>query len=216
MSTNLASSLKQETADLHAQAERAGVIEALIHGRISREQYCLLLRNLFVIYESLEHGLSRLRGHQCLAPFDFPALFRVTSLSDDLVKLHGASWSEQLVVCSAAAAYQERLEVVQEISAEQLLAHAYVRYLGDLSGGQMLRKIVAQALQLSPGEGVSFYEFGTPAEVAGHLRDFKSALGQLALTDMQQREVIEEAKWAFVSHIEIANQLMEIPSCTNQ
>lgn len=216
MSNNLASRLKQETADLHTQAEQAGVIEALIHGRISREQYCLLLRNLVVIYQPLENGLSHLQEHSCLAPFGFPTLFRLAPLSNDLVELHGPDWRERLPVCPAAAAYQDRLESGYAAKAEQLLAHAYVRYLGDLSGGQMLKKLVAQTLHLPPGQSVSFYDFGTPAEVARHLINFKSALGQLTLTDKQQCEVIEEAKWAFESHIRIANQLMAIPSCTNQ
>lgn len=44
-----------------------------------------------------------------------------------------------------------------------LLAHAYVRYLGDLSGGQFLRRRIAKAYGLDEeGEaGVEFYDFGS-------------------------------------------------------
>jgi len=212
---DLAGTLKRETANLHAQAERAGVIRALILGEITRKQYCLLLRNLFVIYDALETGLSRLHDHRCLTPFEFPALYRLASLSGDLIYLHGPDWHEQLALCPAAAAYGRRLDLAQQSGAERLLAHAYVRYLGDLSGGQMLKRLVGRSLSLDPGKGVSFYDFGTPAEVAVRLQRFKSALGELKLTEQQQRLIIEEAKWAFAAHISMANQLMAVPSCTN-
>ena len=50
-----------------------------------------------------------------------------------------------------------------------LLAHAYVRYLGDLSGGQVIRRRVARAYGLEDdgGAGVSFYEFAKLGGGAG-------------------------------------------------
>lgn len=43
---------------------------------------------------------------------------------------------------------------------ELLLAHAYVRYLGDLSGGQQIRRNIAKAYGLdNDGAGTSFYVF---------------------------------------------------------
>ena len=45
--------------------------------------------------------------------------------------------------------------------ASLLLAHTYVRYLGDLSGGQIIRRRVAKAygVDVASGEGVKFYDF---------------------------------------------------------
>lgn len=40
-----------------------------------------------------------------------------------------------------------------------MLAHAYVRYLGDLSGGQFIRRRIAKAYGLEDSAGVSFYDF---------------------------------------------------------
>lgn len=44
-----------------------------------------------------------------------------------------------------------------------LLSHSYVRYLGDLSGGQVLRRRVAKAYGLAEDDdaGVEFYTFGS-------------------------------------------------------
>lgn len=47
-----------------------------------------------------------------------------------------------------------------ESKSSLLLSHAYVRYLGDLSGGQYIRRRVAKAYELpDTGEGVRFYIF---------------------------------------------------------
>lgn len=54
---------------------------------------------------------------------------------------------------------------IQELSdsadPSPLLAHSYVRYLGDLSGGQTIRRRLAKAYQLDEqlGLGLAFYSF---------------------------------------------------------
>lgn len=48
----------------------------------------------------------------------------------------------------------------------RLLAHSYIRYVGDLSGGQILRRSVAKAYKLEDQEGLgtSFYGFSKLGE----------------------------------------------------
>ena len=51
----------------------------------------------------------------------------------------------------------------------RLLAHAYVRYLGDLSGGQLVAAKIRRVYSLPPPPGgTSFYEFDLDEEGHGH------------------------------------------------
>lgn len=59
-------------------------------------------------------------------------------------------------------AYESRICALSESDdATLLLAHAYVRYLGDLSGGQTIQRRIARAynLDVAIGKGIKFYNF---------------------------------------------------------
>ena len=62
---------------------------------------------------------------------------------------------------SSLSRYLVQLRHIASASPVSLLAHSYVRYLGDLSGGQTIRHILAKAYGLdeASGEGLSFYAF---------------------------------------------------------
>jgi heme oxygenase len=58
--------------------------------------------------------------------------------------------------------YTTRLQVLSSLPDPScLLAHAYVRYLGDMSGGQFIRRRIGKAydLDLDRGDGIRFYDF---------------------------------------------------------
>lgn len=60
------------------------------------------------------------------------------------------------------SAYVQRIQELGDSSdPAPLLAHSYVRYLGDLSGGQTVRYVVAKAYDLdeTAGSGISYYAF---------------------------------------------------------
>src|SRR5262245_31129308 len=58
----LLEALRERTADLHTRAERSGIIADILHRRVSRAGYVLMLRNFLPVYHALEERLERQAG----------------------------------------------------------------------------------------------------------------------------------------------------------
>lgn len=205
--TDLPSRLRLGTRDLHTAAERTGLMAGLLEGRIERAAYCALLRNLHAVYAALEAALASPHRHPGVAAFDQAAWRREAALAADLQRLHGPRWADEIALQPAAADYVHRLQDLGTRGSPALVAHAYVRYLGDLHGGQLLRRRVAEALGLPADEGVAFYDFGPAAVVQGLRLQCRAALAALALAPEEQDAVLSEARWGFEQHIVLFDQL---------
>lgn len=207
MTVPLAERLRTATRDLHRSVERAGPMPALLRGRLPRAGYLALLRNLHPLYEALESGLVRHAAHPQLSPLQLPPLARAGALAADLDALHGPGWARVLPLCAAAQDYVEHLRLLADRQPALLAAHAYVRYLGDLHGGQVLARLVGQGLQLPAGQGVSFYDFGGAERVAARVHAFRLGLDAIAPDEAAAQALVDEACGAFERHRELFEQL---------
>jgi heme oxygenase (biliverdin-producing, ferredoxin) len=207
MTIPLAARLRAATKDLHHAVERAGMMPSLLRGRLPRADYLLLLRSLHAIYQALEAGLERHAVHPGLQPLWQPALARGPALAQDLEALHGPGWALALAVQPAACDYAAHLQRLAASRPALLAAHAYVRYLGDLSGGQVLARIVSQSLQLPAGQGVAFYDFGPAERVAALGQALRQGLDRIAGDEAEAAAVVDEACSAFGRHRELFEQL---------
>lgn len=206
MTERLAQRLRDETRTLHVDAERSAFMSALLRGRMDRAGYAALLRNLHAIYEALEPALARHAGHPALAPLHLAALARLASLRDDLVKVADPS-DLTVELRPAAVRYVARLHALDAAQPELLLAHAYVRYLGDLSGGQLLRDIVARSPALASRAGTAFYEFGDAPSASLLAASFRASLDRAIVADPDA--VVAEARLAFIWHRELFDELAQ-------
>jgi heme oxygenase len=207
LSTSLASELKRATSELHARVEQTGIIAKLIQGELTQSEYCLLLRNLAPLYRAMEMGLATHCEHPAIAPVYDPNLFRTPYLADDLVCLHGPDWREQITLSAAAREYANHVRELAAAKPALLVAHAYVRYMGDMSGGQIIKRRIARALNLPLNQGLSVHDFGSRAQLCARLHAFRTGLNQIPLTTEQQSEIIIEACVAFDHHVVIAQAL---------
>ncbi|MCE9656969.1 MAG: biliverdin-producing heme oxygenase [Burkholderiales bacterium] len=204
MSSRLAERLRAETRELHTLAERSPFMSTLLRGRMDRSAYVALLRNLQAIYAALEPALRRHAAHPALAALHDPALARSESLRDDLAVVDSGARADDPVQ-PATLRYVERLRELDAERPELLLAHAYVRYLGDLSGGQLLSGIVARSLGLPSGRGVAFYDFGDADATAALAGTFRHGLATAVIDD--EDAVVAEARLAFEWHRRLFEEL---------
>lgn len=204
--------LRLGTRELHLAAERCGLMAALLGGRIQRGAYLQLLRNLHALYAVLETALARRQAEPAWEVLADPVLHRTAALAADLLHLHGPGWPEDLPLTDAAAAYADRLQQLADEASPALAAHAYVRYLGDLHGGQVLRRRVGLALGLAGDTGLAFYAFGPDEGLPALRAALRQALGSLPLSAAQQQAVVDEARWGFKQHIRLFDELAAQPA----
>jgi heme oxygenase len=205
----LALRLRLETRDLHHAAEHSGAMGALLRGELALPAYKAMLRNLLAIYQPLEAALDRHASHPGVAPMRVPALYRSKALSADLAALDppgAGDMSNPEALEPAARDYALRLAGVAPGAAPMLVAHAYVRYLGDLHGGQTLSTLVGRAY--GGQAAVGFYDFGDAEQLAAHRADFRASLAALPSTPEGDDLIVAEARWAFEQHILLFEQLM--------
>lgn len=151
--------LREATADVHDAAERSPFMTRLVEGGITADEYARLLRQYHAIYGPLEEAAVVMRQDPVAGKFAVQGLERLAALEADLVAIAGPDWATALDVTPAAEEYAARIGEVCFDWPGGFVAHHYVRYLGDLSGGQILRRILRRTLGLADDRGLSFYVF---------------------------------------------------------
>jgi heme oxygenase len=161
----------------------------------------LLLRALHAIYSALEAGLDRHPTHPLLQPVRLAGVARRNALATDLAALHGVHWRTELPLVREAARYARRVERLARWQPALLAAHAYVRYLGDLHGGQVLRGLVARRFGLEGEAGTSFYGFGSQADTRALVEAFRQGLAEIGhRAPANVDTLVREAQRAFETH----------------
>lgn len=195
---SLSSVLRSRTAAVHRTAERSGIIADILTGKASRFGYALLLANLLPAYRALEQqgsgGLGRAELH------------RAAAIEADLVAIEGPHWRRSLPPTAAASRYAQRILACRAGDGALAIAHAYVRYMGDLSGGQVLARLLARNLDLGPHQ-LSFYRFPAIADVAEYKDDYRRALDAVDLQTARLSQIADEAVAAFELNIAVSNEV---------
>ena len=205
LSDNLSSLLREGTRAQHVRAERSGFIADLLRGRGERTGYVLLLRNLLPAYRALEQGLERHGASPVFAGLAWPALFRSLALERDLDALVGPDWPRTIALLPEGKRYAAVVAAASGGAGHRLLAHAYTRYLGDLSGGQVIGRLLGRSLGMGE-EALSFYRFAAIEDPDTFKRDFRHAL-DAASPLVDRALVVEEAVTAFELNIALSEAI---------
>ena len=97
--------------------------------------------------------------------------------------------------------------MVAKESPELLVGHHYTRYIGDLSGGQILKKIAKKALNLEGDNGLRFYEFQMIKDEKEFKKLYSETLNKLPIDQIVADNIIEEANKAFNYNMEMFKEL---------
>ncbi|KIL67978.1 hypothetical protein M378DRAFT_159228 [Amanita muscaria Koide BX008] len=162
----LATLIRKGTIKQHDTLSESPGAKLLTSGELSLDEYVRYLMMLWHIYSALEQALEQHAAHPALESTYNPSLLaRTSSLSADIshfLQLPEDAWKFHPIFVNLTtnmppilAAYIARLQLLSSTPTTsafdgptQLLSHAYVRYLGDLSGGQIARYAIATAYDL--------------------------------------------------------------------
>uniref|UniRef100_A0A3Q3W9G1 heme oxygenase (biliverdin-producing) n=1 Tax=Mola mola TaxID=94237 RepID=A0A3Q3W9G1_MOLML len=200
---DLSEQIKQVTKENHVRAENTELMLSFQRGQVTLQQYKLLLCSLYEIYQALEEEMDRNCNHPGVAPIYFPTeLARLEAIEKDLEFFFGQDWREKIIVPAATKRYCHRLRQIGKENPEFLIAHAYTRYLGDLSGGQVLGRIAQKSMSLKSSEGLSFFAFPGVSSPNLFKQLYRSRMNSVELTEEERNGVLEEAIMAFEFNIQ--------------
>ena len=202
MTTELAPSfparLKAATQADHEAAESSGFITSLLQGQSTAVGYVRLLSQYAYIYAALEAGARQLRASRPdLAGVLDERLDRMTSLQADLAQLRPAhGFAEIPTALESTQAYVARLQETAQTDAVRFMAHHYLRYLGDLSGGQIIGRLVGRHYAI-PGEALTMWDFAGIDKLKPYKDDYRGHLETAVDSTEAENDFIHEAALGF-------------------
>lgn len=188
--------IKSETAAEHSETENSAFVTELLGGQLNTDGYAALLAQSWYIYEALERIGAGYADNAIVGPFLADELLRTAALEADLQFLLGDDWRATVAPLPSTTRYMQRLEEVAAASPEAYLAHHYLRYLGDLSGGQIIRRMLERAYGYER-DGLRFYTFDGIPKTKPFKDAYRAKLDAAPLDSAQQQAVIDEANLVF-------------------
>ncbi|BBA97036.1 putative heme oxygenase [Actinacidiphila reveromycinica] len=198
VATPFSTVIRTASQDLHTEVNNTSFMSDMLGGRLGIEAYARYTEQLWFVYRALEDGAAALAGDPVAGPFLFPELSRVPSLERDLEHLRGPGWQKRARPARATAAYTARISEVAASWPAGYVAHHYTRYLGDLSGGQVVRDTAQKTWGFDhKGDGVRFYVFEGIPNPAAFKREYRALLDALPVDGPERDRVIGESRQAF-------------------
>ncbi|WP_240617350.1 heme oxygenase (biliverdin-producing) [Nocardioides speluncae] len=190
----LSRAMREGSQAEHTEAETSSFMAELLAGRVNERGYTAYLLRLREVYAALEETGRRLAGDPAVAAVLDPALDRLAAIDADLAHWTGEASAD--LDSPAAAAYRARIEATSGGHSALYLAHHYTRYLGDLSGGQVIGRMLTREFGLD-GAGVDFYEFPAIPKPKPYKDAYRARLDALRLSPDEKQRVVDEVRVAF-------------------
>ena len=199
--------LRERTWSGHGESEGAGFMHDLMTGKGTREDYVALVAQHYFVYEALEAAAAGFAEDAGATAFISPQLTRLPALETDLEFLLGADWKQQITPLPTTERYVAR---IREIEAEGwsggFVAHHYTRYLGDLSGGQAIGRLMKRHFGFETN-GILFYLFDQIADPKAFKETYRDQLDAAGWGEAERERVIDEVLYAYRLNTELFEDL---------
>ncbi|MCX4535466.1 biliverdin-producing heme oxygenase [Streptomyces sp. NBC_00841] len=203
--------IRTASHEQHTEAETSTFMSDLLGGRLGVNAYARYTEQLWFVYRALEDDAEALRSDPVAGPFIQSELMRTAELERDLTHLRGADWREGLEPLPATALYADRVAQCACTWPAGYIAHHYTRYLGDLSGGQIIRDRAEKTWGFTrKGDGVRFYVFEGIPNPASFKRGYRELLDAVNADDREKQRIVDECKRAFSLNTAVLRELGEV------
>ncbi|GAA1950436.1 biliverdin-producing heme oxygenase [Microbacterium aquimaris] len=203
---SFSTALRERSSTAHASSEHAGFMADLVRGDGTRDDYIALTAQHWFIYEALEAAADRMRNDPVAKVFISDKLTRLPALEADLEFLIGPDWREKIAPLPTTQRYVQRINEVGSTWAGGFVAHHYTRYLGDLSGGQYIGRLMSRRFGFETN-GIGFYLFDDIADPAAFKEVYREQLDAAPWDDAEKERVIDEVLVAYRFNTELFDDL---------
>lgn len=203
----LSAALRDATAAVHTRAENSSFMQRLLSGQLTEAAAADLAGQLWFVYDALENAARSVANSPIAGAVADPRLERRDALEADLELFIGEDWREKIQALPATAAYVARLEEIAGKPVE-VVAHHYVRYLGDISGGQVIAAMLRSHYGI-PAGALNFYDFSAIGKIPPYRNGYRERVDGLALNNDQRATLLTEAEKAFNFNTAIFAELAE-------
>jgi heme oxygenase len=203
---SFSTALRERSSGAHSGSEHAGFMSDLMRGEGTRDDYIALVAQHWFIYEALERTAGRMRNDPLASVFISDKLTRLPALEADLEFLVGPEWRDRMEPLPTTQRYVDRINQVGATWAGGFIAHHYTRYLGDLSGGQFIGRLMARRFGFETN-GIGFYLFDDIADPAAFKDVYREQLDAAPWDAAEQERVIDEVLLAYRFNTELFEDL---------
>jgi heme oxygenase len=179
MKNSACQELKEQTGDLHQQANSTAFMKRLVSARIGLQEYVTWLRALSVIYSVLETQLSRSTDKVICSVWK-EEMRKLALLEQDIDALHEKSWFDLKAPIAAALRGAELIRVQSLANPWRIIGYLYVLE-GSTNGASLIYPRVQHALNLDDQTGTNYLRNYQEAQNQVW-REFKNRIDQTVLS----------------------------------
>ncbi|MFJ1760164.1 heme oxygenase (biliverdin-producing) [Amycolatopsis sp. NPDC088138] len=199
--------LRASTLQVHEKANYSTYMRALLGGELSQDGYTQLAIQYHFIYSAIEAASDRLAADPVAGEFVFDELRRLPNLELDLAHLVGPDWRSAISPLASTQAYVARVEEASSW-AGGYVAHHYTRYLGDIAGGQAIRRLLEKTYDVADA-GTLFYHFEGIGSAPKFRDAYRAKLDNAPWSEAERTRVIDETLVAFECNVAVFDELAQ-------